>query len=371
MRLRTFIAANMIEAIGQVRRELGSDAIIVSNQINSAGQTEVTAAVEHAAISRGDFIAPKSEAALSRLPALEASLEQRLRDRLRASQTNLTEVSTTPHHSGIAFDATLIADALDAQACPVSLRDALVNAASALGHDDAVAALARALEVRLNFEPIATAPQAPVMLVGLPGSGKTVTMAKLTANAVMEGLDVDLISTDAIRSGAAQQGQAYGELLAQKFMLAEDADALALLLEENAASGNGLPDRSSRPCFIDTSSINPFDRVEWEALQRLVSSARHVADAEPVLVLAATGDAGLMREAAAHFASLGARRLVATHVDIARRIGAVLGAADSARLSLAQISVTPYLAQGLSPMHPMICARLIMKSRDIDRKPSQ
>lgn len=370
MRLRTFIAANMIEAIDHVRRELGSDAIIVSNHVNSAGQTEVTAAVEHAPISRGDFIVPKSEAALAALPALEASLEQRLRERLRSGKPSLTEVSAAPRHSGVAFDATLIADALDAQACPVTLRDALVNAATALGHDDAVVALARALEVRLNFEPVAAAPRAPVMLVGLPGSGKTVTMAKLAATSVMEGLDVDLISTDTARSGARQQGQAYGELLDQKFLLAEDADALALLLEENAASGNGLPDRSSRPCFIDTASINPFDRVEWETLQRLVSSARRVADAEPVLVLAATGDAGLMCEAAAHFASLGVRRLIATQVDIARRIGPVLAAADSARLSLAQISVTPYLAQGLSPMHPLVCARLILKSRDIDRKPT-
>jgi flagellar biosynthesis protein FlhF len=355
VRLRTFIATNMAEAIDLVRRELGPDAIIVSSFSDDDGRTEVTAAIETSPRNVSD-IAPS----VAVLPNLETSLERRLHDRLRI----VSAQSATQPHSGIEFDESLIAEALDAHGVPMSLRDVLVAAASALGSDDAVAALAGALETRFNFEPIPILPRAPLMLVGLPGSGKTVTMAKLAANSVLENVPVELITTDTERAGAAAQGEAYGRLLDINVRPAENVDALSLLLEENADSANALPDRSARPCFIDTASINPFDRVEMASLKRLTEGARLVADAEPVLVLAATGDAALLSEVAVSFAQLGARRLIATQVDISRRLGAILAAADASHLSLAQISVTPYLARGLGAMNPTVCARLVLGTHE-------
>lgn len=351
MRLRTFIANDMNEAMADVRRELGPDAIIVSNFTNEAGRIEVTAALETGRHSQ---------------PDIEASLEQMLRSRLRPAERSAPglSIARAPVHSRIDFDETLVARALDMQGVAAGLRDALVAASVALGSDDAVTALARALETRLGFEPVPVAPRAPVMLVGLPGSGKTVTMTKLAAGAVLEGAAVDIITTDTARAGAAAQCEAYGRLLGINARPAESVDALALLLEERAEAATGWPDRSDRPCFIDTASVNPFDRVEYAALTRLVDGGRIVAGVEPVLVLSALGDATLLSEVASRFAGLGIRRLVATHVDISRRLGAVLAAADATRLALAQISVTPYLARGLGPMNPLICARLILEAHE-------
>lgn len=346
MRLRTFIAANMADAMDAVRRELGADAIIVSSFASESGGIEVTAAIESGA-SR-----PLSMA------EVENALEQRLRDRLRLAPSPASDAPEQPSHSGIAFDETLIAHALDAQGIPVGLRDALVSAATALGSDDAVSALASALEARIGFEPIPTRPNVPIMLVGLPGSGKTVTCAKLAAAAVIEGVVVDLITTDTARAGAAAQSSAYGQLLDLTVRSAENVDTLSLLLEENAGPENG--NRSARPCFIDTASVNPFDRAEFTSLKRFTEGARIAANAEPVLVLSATGDAQLLGETVSQFAALGVRRLVATQVDISRRLGGVLAAADKAQIALAQISVTPYLARGLAPMNSLVCARLIL-----------
>lgn len=369
MRLRTFIAANMAEAIDEVRRELGSDAIIISNFVNESGQAEVTAAVETPLSSRNTPEPPLSEPSLSTVPDLEAALEKRLREKLRRAPGLTTETSIPLAHSGLQFDRDQLAKALDRQGISNALRDALLDAAIAFDDDDAVMALTHALDLRLNFEPLPLAPRAPVMLVGMPGAGKTVTLAKLAANAIMDGKTPDLITTDTQRAGAAAQGQAYSQLLDQTLHMADSIDTLSLLLEENAASGNALPDLTQRPCFIDTASINPFDRVEWTALKRLTDGARIVADAEPVLVMAATGDASLMSEVATHFANLGVRRMIATQVDISRRLGSILTAADTSRLSLAQLSVTPYLAKGLSPMHPHVCARLILAPLDARAAP--
>ncbi len=362
MRLRTFIATDMAEAMQHVRRELGPDAIIVSSFVNDAGDMEVTAAIE----GRAQSSAPERPASL---PDIEASLEQMLRDRLRAqSSPRHREYAAeaqpaAPVHSGMAFDETLIASALDAQAVPASLRDALVAAASALGHDDALAALAHAFEVRFTFEPVPLHPQSPVMLVGLPGSGKTVTMAKLAANALIGGGAVDLITTDVARAGAAVQSEAYGKLLDTSVRPAANLDELSLLLDGRAET------RNAKTCFIDTTSINPFDRSEFAALKRLTGGARLAANVEPLLVLSAAGDALVLSEAAAEFAQLGVRRLIATQLDIARRLGAILTAADRNGLALAQLSVTPYLARGLASMNPLVCARLILGTHEKHAEP--
>lgn len=352
MRLRTFIAADMAEAIEAVRRDLGADAIIVSSYRSETGGIEVTAAIETASGRPAN------------LHDLEASLERSLRDRLRGEPAVLPSAGTQPSaYSGIAFDETSVAEALDEQGIPANLRDALVGAAIALGSDDAVVALSAALEARFGFEPIPMRPQKPIMLVGLPGSGKTVTMAKLAANAVIEGAAVDLITTDTVRAGAVAQGEAYGRLLELNLRTAGNIEALSLLLGDHGGTTNRT-DRSSRPCFIDTASVNPFDSAEFTALKKLTDGARVVADAEPVLVLSAAGDARLLSETATHFAGLGVRRLVATQVDLSRRLGGVLAAADRAGLALAQISVTPYLVRGLAPMNAPVCARLILGSHN-------
>ncbi|MGV8998093.1 MAG: hypothetical protein ACOH12_14220 [Parvibaculaceae bacterium] len=86
MRLRTFNAVNITEAIAQVRHELGSDAIIVSSHVSDDGRAEITAAIETAPQSRGDVMPQKSEPAISALPSLEETLEQRLKEKVRGSR---------------------------------------------------------------------------------------------------------------------------------------------------------------------------------------------------------------------------------------------------------------------------------------------
>jgi flagellar biosynthesis protein FlhF len=189
-------------------------------------------------------------------------------------------------------------------------------------------------------------------------------MAKHAANAVLEGLSVDLISTDTERVGAFAQSEAYAKLLELGVRPARDVDTLSLLLDENAARINRSPDRPGKPCFIDTASVNPFDRTEFSNLKRLIDGARVSAGTEPVIVVSATGDTNLLCEVAGTFAQFGARRLIATQVDISRRIGPILAAADASHLAIAQISVTPYLARGLARMNSFVCARLILGSHD-------
>ena len=91
-------------------------------------------------------------------------------------------------------------------------------------------------------------------------------------------------------------------------------------------------------------------------LSGLISEAK----AEPVLVVAAGGDAMEAADVASSFAAIGATRVLVTRLDMARRIGSILAAADAGRLKFCDVSITPYVADGLSSINALSLARLMM-----------
>lgn len=350
MRLRTFSGATIAEAMQTVRAEMGDDAVIVSSVKGRAG-IEVTAVLE-----------TKSPRPGAPLPDIETLLEKSLRARLRRDTLAAADddAATSDAPSGVPFDLGRLTRALAAHGTPQQLADALTDAAQAMDTDDAIRALAGALETRFGFEPIPLEPPAPVMLVGLPGSGKTSTMAKLAARSVLAGGGVELMTMDTARTGAIAQTNAYGDLLRHGVRPVETVEELALALDARAERAALQPHSAGPPCFIDTPSINPFDDSEMAKLNRFVETARAGAKTEPVLVLSAAGDPRVMAEAAAAFAQIGVRRMIATQIDIARRVGSALAAADMSGLALAQAGITPYLARGLTALNPATCAQLIL-----------
>ena len=101
-------------------------------------------------------------------------------------------------------------------------------------------------------------------------------------------------------------------------------------------------------------------------LEALASVAR----AENIVVIAAGGDAMETADIAAEFASIGAKRMVVTRLDMTRRLGSILTAAHAGRLSLSDVSITPGVAEGINPINPVSLARLIMPYTDTDKNGS-
>ncbi len=368
MRLRTFIADTMTDAVAQVRAAMGDNAIIVSSIEGENGGFEVTAAVDTRDTAAGN--APLET---------DASLEEILREKLSARSTakeTISEETALSHpgeraedtyapqqnqpHSGISFDETQLAQALADQGVPQMLATAIIADAQNVDTDDAIAALSAALETRFGFEDLPIAPRHPIMLVGLPGSGKTVTVAKLAARAVIEGVQTEIISTDSERTGATAQADAYGELLQTRVSHAESVDAMGLLLDQRADRASIEAADAREACFIDTAAVNPFSTSNFKILKRQIDAARLLAAAEPILVLAAGGEPRGMAETTEMFAKLGVRRMIVTQIDIARRLGGVLAAAEVSGLAFSQVSATPYLARGITAATPVRLARLLL-----------
>ncbi|MFQ5959101.1 MAG: GTP-binding protein [Alphaproteobacteria bacterium] len=308
MRLKSFTAASMSEAMRQIRDELGEDAVIVSTQRVMGNQgVRVTAALEET----------------GEIPV--ASVEP-----------------LAPPQAVAAIDR-----ALSDHGTPRWLIDRLTGAAHG-AETEPLALLVHILESSFRFEPLSEDGESrPIALVGPPGVGKTVATAKLAARRVLAKRPVRVISTDSFRAGGVDQLAVFTNILGVKLHTA----ASPRELQEVAT-----PAEPGELILVDTANVNPFSKAELVRLAELTDSIR----AEPVLTLAAGGDAEEAAEIGEVFGAIGATRMIVTRLDAARRLGAVLSAADGGRLGFCEVSTSPHVSRGLRPIDPQALARLLL-----------
>jgi flagellar biosynthesis protein FlhF len=246
-----------------------------------------------------------------------------------------------------------VREALDYHGTPPRLTDKLVAAATAVEVGSATKSGAAALEDHFDFAPLPErkSPR-PFMLVGPPGCGKTITTAKLAARARLAGRPVGVITADTIRAGAVEQLSAFTGILEIELRQVRGPEQLRPVVAELMARNDLV--------FIDSPGLNPFSHHDMEYLRGLIGGA----DLEPILVLAAGGDALEAADIGEAFASAGATRLLATRLDMTRRLGAVLAAADGGQLMFSEVSLNPNVATGLCAVNPVSMARMILPAEE-------
>lgn len=319
MRLKTITAASTQEAMKKVRDQLGPDAIIVNIDSNNKGAVRITAAVE-------------------RLPQPEA----------------MEELAPAPAATAPAapFDGATLAAMLRYHGIPSSLATRIQTAATAMDADTLDYGLAAGLETLYRFHPIAGAQARSLLFVGPPGAGKTLSVAKLAADYVMEGRPVRLVTMDTVRAGGLEQLDHFARLMKLQVATAPSPDALRTLV--------GAQTDPEAITLIDSVGANPYSLDDIQALARAVK----LTGAEPVLVLPAGVDALEAAEMADIFASLGARRMIATRLDGARRYAGVLTALYKGGLALAGIGAGPFIADGLAAASALSLAQHIIAKPD-------
>ncbi|MBF0354609.1 MAG: GTP-binding protein [Alphaproteobacteria bacterium] len=317
MRLKTFTAPGMAEAMQTVRRELGDEAIIVSTQKDpETGEVHITAALEGFDVD-------------------EDAIERMLGGGMRP------------------FISEAVRQALSFHGVPGKLIERLVVATGAVESEDPVMACAAALDATFAFAPLPdkSAPR-PFMLIGPPGGGKTITVAKLAARSVMKGRKVGVITTDSMRAGVVEQLASFTRIMDIELKVARGPEALRRMLEDNA----GIYDL----VFIDSPGLNPFQERDISYLGDLLEAG----GVEPILVMAAGGDASEAAEMGEIYSGLGVTRLLATRLDATRRLGAILAAADAAEAMFSEVAVSPHVASGLVAINPVSLARLLITDPD-------
>ncbi len=199
--------------------------------------------------------------------------------------------------------------------------------------------LETALASLFRFAPLPIGRQ-PLLLVGPPGAGKTLAAARLATRLVLAGTPPCIITADGRRAGAPEELAAYTRLLGIPLTVANEP---ATLLRTLRRAGDA-------PCIIDSAGTHPFAPVELDALAALAAAA----DATIVLVLPAGHHPEEAGEQAAAFAGIGARHLLASRLDLSRRLGSLVTAA-AAGLDFTEAGTGPGIAD-LVPLTPALLA---------------
>jgi flagellar biosynthesis protein FlhF len=239
---------------------------------------------------------------------------------------------------------------------PVAAPRPEARAAAALRYHGVPEALARllggaslrgALAANLAFAPLPLhRGDPPLLFAGPPGAGKTLTVARLATRLVMQGATPLVVTADGRRAGATEQLAAFTRLLGLNLVVASHPVTLARAV---AARPEGTA------ALVDLPGSDPFLAQERDELAALAASV----SGRLVAVLPAGLDPDEAADLASAYAEAGARLLVATRLDLARRVGGVLAAAR-AGLALAEAGISPGAADGLAPLTPdLLAARLL------------
>lgn len=322
MRLKTIVASSMSEAMDRVRRELGPDAIIIST-IEEQNNVKVTAALEN-----------KSSKLFS----------------------NFQEQQAKKQSPFLTLD--IVCRVLEHHHVPKEEGDHILAAASALPDQILEKGFAAVLQEIFQIGPFKLINEnrdeaaKPLVLIGLSGAGKTVAVAKMAAEVFFGGAKPEVITTDHYKSGAVEQLSTYTRAIGVPLHFLESLNVVQHTLQK-------IP--KNIPLVIDTPGINPSQKIEVQFLRELIGLAKGVT----IMVLPAGMDPYEVKDMVDQFKEFGAKYLIHTRVDVARRYGGLLTALSYGDYQLSHFSAGPEVGKLLKPASPRLVAELILKGCEI------
>src|SRR5918992_3954351 len=220
-------------------------------------------------------------------------------------------------------------------------------------HDELIAVLGgERRELQLGARP------SVLMLVGLQGSGKTTTAAKLAVRLRKEGRRPLLVAADVYRPAAVDQLVQLGDQIGVE-VHSRPVGTPAL---EVARSGlEAAKARGVDVVILDTAGRLHVDEAMMDELVRITGA---VTPAETLLVVDAMTGQEAVRVADAFHARLPITGLVLTKLDGDARGGAALGIRSVTGLPIAYVG-TGERTDGLEPFHPDRLAQRILGMGDI------
>lgn len=352
---RTFRAPDARSALAMVKAALGSEAVILSTREVSNGlfkpkEMEVTAALaDPSPLARAPSAAayvvpatPPAPVAVARPAEPPKPVFEPLGDELSRLRTAMDEVRREMKQiSGqvrlerelkLPTSGTRLLARLIDRGVEETLAESLVREGLETARSDNPVALQAAVREALAERVVGARPpwmseprRRTIALVGPTGVGKTTTLAKIAARAIMESkLKVALVTVDTYRIGASEQVQRYGEIMAVPTFVARDRLELAQAMEKTKGADLVLVDTAGR-------SVS-------EAVAKQAEMLRTIDGLQLYLVLSACTGAREMAAAADRYRTLEPERLIITKADEAQGPGSLVSA--STRLGRPIVAVT-------------------------------
>jgi fused signal recognition particle receptor len=205
----------------------------------------------------------------------------------------------------------------------------------------------------------AEVPLRVVFLVGVNGTGKTTTTAKIAAREKASGRSVLLAAADTFRAGAIEQLQAWADRLGLPMVRhREGADPSAVLFDAlSAAKARGV-----RTLLVDTAGrLHTKQNLMDELSKMRRIAAREVPGAphETLLVLDATTGVNGLVQARRFVEAAGATGVVLTKLDGSARGGIVLAIFRELKLPVLYVGVGEAI-DDLVPFDPAEYAKALL-----------
>ncbi len=369
MQIKRFEAKNMTEALRQIKRQLGTEAVILSAKdirkenrllgISRKIGVEVTAAVDGGLAilpSQTTTRAFKQNAAAhgGRKPIGRPKASDPngggVQDLVRVGKSNTRPKAKGGGQAAGTERATPSSEVLSKPAprCTAVLDPSLPDHADLRAHMHK-----RLLDGGLEVMPwpFSAEKSHTIALVGNAGVGKTTTIAKLAARLQHEeGHRVGLISLDHEKIGGVEQLQIYADILQIPLEVPRSDQALKKAIKSLAACDVVLVDtpaigasKAKRPGLFD-------DQV------------RQIPDLRVWLVIGADNQVDNMRQAAATSDDLDISAVIVTKTDLSRRLEGVMQFLSAAALPVVGLSNGPDVPQDLTEASLDLFARLVLQS---------
>lgn len=408
MRIRKYIASTMKEALEDMRRELGEDAVILSSRTlprsssNGKEAVELTAAMDNADVTstKRPVLANENPTPFARdilqfaesyareLPATtprngngrhkqtpqvqikevptlnnEAPLQQttafiRLQEELSSMRDTLHSVAGEvryKHSASLTPTCRKIYKALIDGHLRETLALEVLGNVTAQGMSgnlaEAVQAARKFLagKISIGNSLQVEGKRNVVAFVGPTGVGKTTTIAKLaTAMHLLGGTKVMLISADTYRVGGAEQLETIAAIAGIPFHAVYSSQELRQLLRENT---------SANYVFIDTVGRSPKNTGHIQEIGAYMEAA---APNRIFLVQSATASEAMFTQTIERFGIIQPTDLILTKLDETPVIGPVLGGLHTRALPLAYITTGQSIPDDIELASRRILAEMLL-----------
>jgi flagellar biosynthesis protein FlhF len=319
MRLKSFFADTIEEAIQQAHREMGPEAMLVNSKTSAPearhlGAFEVVCAADNQSDSEETHFPsfrlkePPAVPPVDRLSHEVSELKQqmeRLALALARTGSGMAGIASDPELSKIF--ATLTEAELDADMA----YDVVAHVGTPATNEALRAVIGRM--VRTDHELGGGSCPRTVALVGPPGSGKTTTLVKLAARyGIASRRPTQILSLDTYRIGAADELRSYASILGIGFQIIETKVALAQALEEH---------RQKDLVLIDTPGLDRNEKDWFCDLASLLASCPGI---DTHLVLPASMRTSDLKRTVEQYEVLKPSKLLFTRLDETETFGPIL-----------------------------------------------